>query len=49
LVVDPIDNDAIMSNEEAVIARTDIETELVGKSVAKKFVEELGCELLSVE
>jgi hypothetical protein len=38
-----------MSNEEAVIAWTDIETKLVGESVAKKFIEDLGCELVSVE
>jgi hypothetical protein len=49
LVVNPIDNDAIMSNKEAVVSRTDIETKCVGECVMKKLIEELGRELVSIE
>jgi hypothetical protein len=38
-----------MSNEEAAIAWTDVESKLVSESVAKKFIKELGRKLVSVE
>jgi hypothetical protein len=49
LIVDPIDDDAIMLKKEAVIAWTDIETKLIGEGVAETFIEELGRSLELVE
>jgi hypothetical protein len=38
-----------MSDEEAVITRTDIETEVISECIGKKLIEELRHELVSIE